>query len=143
MERKANIKASIIINASPEKVWKVLTDFDNLKKWSSSFQGLQGKFEENGNIEIVFKSPFGGESQMNKKLFRFEEGKSFGWTGVFLLGMSDYHTHILRALSDGRTEFTQTDGLNGGASFLLGKLLEKQMQKEYEVFNQELKQYVE
>lgn len=143
MEWKANVKASIIINASPEQVWKALTDFENLKNWSSSFQGLQGKFKENGSIEIVFKSPFGGQSKMKKKLFQFEEGQSFGWTGVFLLGMSDYHTHTLKALPDGKTEFTQTDGLKGGASFLLGKIIEKQMQKGYEVFNQELKTFVE
>jgi len=143
MERKTNIKASIIINAKPEQVWKALTDFDNLKSWSSSFQGLQGKFEKNGDIEIVFKSPFGGQSKMIKKLFHFENGKSFGWTGVFLMGMSDYHTYTLNELSDGSTEFIQTDGLQGGASFLLGKLMEKQMQKAYEVFNKELKTFVE
>jgi len=143
MERKTNVKASIIINAKPEQVWKALTDFDNLKSWSSSFQGLQGKFEKNGDIEIVFKSPFGGQNKMKKKLFHFENGKSFGWKGVFLMGMSDYHTHTLNELSDGRTEFIQTDGLHGGASFLLGKLIEKQMQKGYEVFNQELKTFVE
>jgi len=142
MERKTNIKANIIINARPEQVWKALTDFENLKNWSSSFYGLQGKFEKNRDVEIVFKTPL-GKNKMKKKLFHFEEGQSFGWTGVFLLGMSDYHMHTLKALSDGRTEFTQTDGLQGGASFLLGKMLEKQMQKGYEVFNQELKSFVE
>jgi len=143
MERKTNVKASIIINAKPEQVWNALTDFDNLKSWSSSFQGLKGKFEKNGDIEIVFKSPFGSQNKMKKKLFHLENGKSFGWTGVFLLGMSDYHTHTLNELSDGRTEFIQTDGLQGGASFLLGKLIEKQMQKGYDVFNKELKTFVE
>jgi hypothetical protein len=142
MGRETNIKASIIINAKPEQVWKALTDFENLKKWSSSFHGLKGNFDENGDIEVTFKTPF-GQNKMKKKLFQFENGKSFGWTGVFLLGMSDYHTHTIKALADDRTEFIQTDGLQGGASFILGKLLEKQMQKGYEVFNQELKKIVE
>jgi len=143
MANPSNVKAHIIINSTAEQVWKALTDFDNLKSWSSSFQGLQGKFERNGDIEIVFKSPFGGQNRMKKKLFHFENGKSFGWTGVFLMGMSDYHTHTLNELSDSRTEFIQTDGLKGGASFLLGKLIEKQMQIGYDVFNKELKTFVE
>ena len=142
MEKKTRVRASIIIDASPQKVWEVLTDFDNLKSWSSSFQGLSGDFKKNGAIEVTFKSPF-GQSKMKKKLFQFEEGKSFGWTGVFMLGMSDYHTHILKATSDGKAEFIQTDELSGGASFLLGRMLEKQMQKGYEVFNKELKTFVE
>jgi len=143
MARQTNIKASIIINANSEQVWNALTDFENLKNWSSSFQGLEGKLEKNGNIVIVFKSPFGGQNRMKKKLFHFDEGKSFGWTGVFLMGMSDYHSHTIKELSDGRTEFIQSDGLQGGASFLLGKLIEKQMKKAYDLFNQEFKTFVE
>lgn len=142
MDRITKVKASIIIDASPDKVWEVLTNFENLKKWSSSFQGLSGNFEKNGEIEVLFKSPF-GQNKMKKKLFQFEKGNSFGWTGIFLLGMSDYHTHTLKALPGGKTEFTQTDGLHGGASFLLGRMLEKQMQKGYEVFNKELKTFIE
>jgi len=142
MERKTNIKASIIINASPKQVWEALTDFENLKNWSTSFQGLKGNFKKNSTIEVIFKSPF-GVSKMKKNIFQFEEGKSFGWTGVFLLGMSDYHLHTLKELPDNKTEFIQTDGLQGGASFLLGKLLQQQMQKNYEVFNEELKNFVE
>lgn len=137
-----NVKASIIIDASPSKVWNVLTNFENLKRWSSSFQGLKGNFDKNGDIEVTFKSPF-GESNMKKKLFHYEEGKSFGWTGVFMLGMSDYHLYTLKELPNGKSEFIQTDGLSGGASFLLGKMFEKQMQKGYEVFNKELKKQVE
>lgn len=143
MERKTNIRAAIIINASPQKVWETLTDFKHLHIWSSSFQGLGGNFAQNGEIEVVFRSPFGGQNKMAKKLFHFEEGKTFAWTGVFLLGMSDYHSHTVKELPNGQTEFIQTDGLQGGASFLLGKLLEKQMQKAYEGFNQELKTFVE
>src|SRR6056297_3432069 len=142
MEKKTRVRASVIIDASPQKVWEVLTDFDNLKRWSSSFQGLSGDFKKNGAIEVTFKSPF-GQSKMKKKLFQFEERKSFGWTGVFMLGMSDYHTHTLKPTTNGKTEFIQTDGLSGGASFLLGRMLEKQMQKGYEVFNKELKTFVE
>lgn len=143
MAQKANIKASITINATPKQVWEALTGFETLDTWSTSFQGLTGDFNKNGNIEVVFKSPFGGQNKMKKKLFHFEQGASFGWTGVFLLGMSDYHTHTIKALPNGQTEFTQTDGLHGGASFLLGKLLEGQMRKAYDVFNQELKTFVE
>lgn len=143
MEKKAHIKTSIIINATPEKVWEALTDFEKLNTWSSSFQGLEGDFSKNGKIEVIFKSPFGGQSKMKKKLFQFEEEKSFGWTGVFLLGMNDNHIYTIKELPDEQTEFIQTDSLQGGASFLFGRVLEKQMQKAYEVFNKELKTFLE
>jgi hypothetical protein len=143
MKERTTIKTAIIINASPEQVWEVLTDFKKLDTWSTSFQGLEGDFCKDGEIEVAFKSPFGGLTKMKKKLFQFEEGRSFAWTGVFLLGMSDYHIHSVKELPNGQTEFSQEDGLQGGASFLLGKVLEKQMQKAYVQFNQELKNVVE
>lgn len=141
---KKSVNASILIDAPIDKVWQVLTDFENLQSWSSSFVGLIGDFSKNGNIEVRFKSPVGsGVQKMKKQIFRFEEGKTFGWTGVFLLGMKDYHLYSLEAVSPTQTKFTQTDSVSGGATFLLKGILEKQMQKGYEVFNQELKNQVE
>lgn len=143
MSKKERVQASIIIEASPEKVWSVLTDFEKLNEWSSSFQNLSGYFNKGGQIEVVFKAPFGGDTTMKKFLFLFKEKQIFGWTGVFLMGMKDYHKHSLKELPNGNTEFTQTDRVSGGMSFLLGGMLEKQMQKGYNVFNEELKNRVE
>lgn len=140
--QKSSIEASIIIDASIENVWKVLTDFPNLKNWSSSFIGLQGNFGKNGEIEIQFKTPMGLQ-KMKRQVFHFEEGKAFGWTGVFMLGMKDCHLHTLEAISAKQTKFTQTDYFSGGASFLLKGILHKQLKKSYDVFNQELKKEVE
>lgn len=143
MSKKTKVQASIIIEASPEKVWTVLTDFKNLNEWSSSFQNLSGEFNKDGQIEVVFKSPFGGDTKMKKKLFHFKNGISFGWTGVFMMGMKDDHLHMLKELPNGFTQFSQTDSISGGMSFLLGRILEKKMKKGYIAFNSELKKRVE
>ncbi|MFZ6665706.1 SRPBCC domain-containing protein [Peijinzhouia sedimentorum] len=139
---KQSVEASIVIDAPIEKVWQVLTDFENLKKWSHSFINLKGAFRQNSYIEIEFKTPMGIQ-KLKKHLFHFKEGRSFGWTGVFLLGMKDYHLYKLEAISPRQTKFTQTDSVSGGASFLLKGILEKQMKKGYDAFNQELKLQVE
>lgn len=139
---KSGVEAPIIIDAPIEKVWQVLTDFSNLKNWSSSFVELKGEFRKNGSVDIQFKTPMGVQ-KMKKQLFHFEEGKSFGWTGVFILGMKDYHLHTLEAVSPTQTKFIQTDNFSGGASFLLKGMLHKQLKKAYGIFNQELKNQVE
>lgn len=133
--KKQSIGASIIIDAPIDKVWQVLTDFENLKSWSSSFVGLKGNFSKNGMIEVHFKSPMGsGVQKMKKQLIHFEKGKAFGWTGVFLMGMKDYHFHTLESVSLTQTKFTQTDSVSGGISFLMKSMLEKQMKKAYNLF---------
>ncbi|GAA5225445.1 SRPBCC domain-containing protein [Membranihabitans marinus] len=140
---RQNLRTSIVIDAQPEQVWEVLTNFNTLKDWSSSFIGLKGDFKKDGQIEVVFKSPFGGSMNLKKQLIVFDPGRSFGWTGVFMLGMKDYHTYKIKPAANGKTELIQEDGLNGGASFLLGSILEKTMKKDYEKFNLELKTYIE
>jgi uncharacterized protein YndB with AHSA1/START domain len=36
-DEKNHVFTEIEINATPEQVWSVLTDWKNLKEWSSSF----------------------------------------------------------------------------------------------------------
>ncbi len=140
--QKLAVEASIILDAPIEKVWQVLTDFSKLKNWSSSFIDAKGEFKKNGSLEVQFKTPMGIQ-KMKRQVFHFEEGKSFGWTGPFILGMNDCHIHILEAVSPKRTRFTQTDYFSGGASFLLKGMLHKQLKKGYDAFNLELKEQVE
>jgi hypothetical protein len=39
-----------------------------------------------------------------------------------MLGMNDNHKYKLETLNNGNTLFIQTDGVEGGATFLLGTL---------------------
>ena len=41
---ESHVFAEIEIKAIRERVWKVLTDFEKMPEWSSSFQGVAGEF---------------------------------------------------------------------------------------------------
>ena len=76
-------------------------------------------------------------------IIEFAENVSFGWSDPLMLGMKDHHIYKLETLENGNTLFTQTDGVEGGATHFMGKLVTKNMEKSYLVFNQELKDRVE
>jgi uncharacterized protein YndB with AHSA1/START domain len=40
------IKTEILINASPDKVWAILTDFDNYPSWNPFITSLKGEVKE-------------------------------------------------------------------------------------------------
>lgn len=39
------IKTEILINAAPEKIWAILTDFDNYPNWNPFIKTIEGRVE--------------------------------------------------------------------------------------------------
>ncbi|MDX2130331.1 MAG: SRPBCC domain-containing protein [Chloroherpetonaceae bacterium] len=146
MEDKQNhVYTEIEINASPDKVWSVLTDWDKLKEWSSSFIGISVKKMIKGEKFVsYFKNPLtGGIMELEHICTDYEEGRKFGWSGDILSNTQDHHIYSLVPTNYGTTIFEQEDGLHGPHSRLLNFFAEHHMMSMYERFNQELKERVE
>jgi len=141
--KSRTVVSEIEINAPRQKVWEVLTDFERMHEWSTSFQKLEGEFKDGGKAISYYKTPLGNVISFEHTLIEFEEGVSFGWSDPVALGMRDHHIFLLEDLPNGNTKFTQTDSVQGGASWLLHKLMEHNMKSMYDQFNKELKARVE
>ena len=48
------VYTDIVIDAPPDEVWAVLTDFERMPDWSSTFQGLTGDFSNGGTVNALF-----------------------------------------------------------------------------------------
>ena len=48
----------IVIDAPIEKVWDILTDWNNLSSWSSSFIGIKGNIQHNEKVFISYIKPY-------------------------------------------------------------------------------------
>jgi len=146
MEYKKNrVFTEIEINASPQEVWTVLTDWDKLKEWSSSFIGIStNKLIKGEKFVSYFKNPLtGGIMELEHVCSDYEEGQKFGWSGDIVAKLQDHHIYSLEPIENGNTLFKQEDGLHGPHSKFMNFLIEHQMLKMYKKFNQELKQRVE
>ena len=147
MKSKNQVYTEIEIHATREQVWSVLTDFEKLSDWSSSFQNLivEGSFETGVKATSYYKSPIPGhELKFEHHLIEVVQGVSFGWSDPLgFAGMTDHHIFKLETLDNGHTKFVQTDGVTGGASRFLGHLVANNMEGQYRKFNQELKARVE
>ena len=123
---KRSIYTEIIINAPIEKVWKELTNFKEMPTWSKSLQKIEGDFRKNGQTEI-----------------HFEEGKLFGWSDPFILGITDNHKYQLEKISKSQTKLIQSDEANGFATLFMGNFIMNFFLKAYTEFNETLKERVE
>ncbi len=144
-DQKNNVFTEIEINATPEEVWSVLTDWDKLKEWSSSFIGISTERLVKGEVFVsYFKSPLTGKAiELEHVCTDYEEGRKFGWSGKIIGKTQDHHIYSLEPSKNGTTIFRQEDGLHGPHSQFMNFLAEHHMVAMYNKFNRELKNRVE
>ena len=143
-ELESHIFTEIEIDATADQVWAVLTDFEKLPEWSSSFQGVNKPMALGEVSTAYFKNPItGGMMEFTREAIVYEAGRAFGWSGDVMLGRQDHHIFRIEELANGRAKFRQEDGLNGKKRNFLIRMVEAQIAKTYVTFNQELKERVE
>lgn len=140
---KRSVHTEIIINAPIEKVWDELTNFQEMPNWSKSLQKIDGDFKKNGQTEVHFMDNKGKIGIYKHQLIHFEEGKLFGWSDPFILGIRDNHKYQLEKISANQTKLIQSDEANGCATLLMGNFIMKFFLKSYTAFNQTLKNRIE
>jgi len=147
MENRDNtVFTEMEINATPEEVWQVLTDWERLKEWSSSFIGISTEdLEEGQSFTTYFKNPITGDRiGFERVCIAYEKGRRFGWSGsITHHGTTDHHIFSVEPTERGTTIFKQEDGLHGPHSKFFNFLAKHKMTAMYKKFDKELKIRVE
>ena len=139
------IHTEIVIDAPISKVWSVLTDFDKMHEWSSTFKGMTGDIRDGGKVEVLFNlNPKRNKITVYHHNLIYKNGLFFGWEGdVFTMGMRDNHFYRLIDLGNNQTKLIQSDESKGGMTWMMGGVVTKIMLKGYNTFNNEFKRRVE
>lgn len=134
------IKTSIKINAAPEQVWKVLTDFSSYPKWNPFVKSLEGEVAVNNKIKIQLPG-----MQFQPKVLAYEPAKEFRWLGSLLFkGIFDgEHQFKLQKNEDGSTTLEHAENFSGILVPLLCKKLDAETKAGFEEMNRALKNRVE
>ncbi len=137
------VYTDIVINRSSEQIWAVLTDFEKMPNWSSSFQGLKGDIRNGESIVSLFLN----EGKINEfpHTLIYEEGVQFGWSDPIMIfpGIRDNHRYKVEAISPCQSRFIQTDDFSGTDANTTTEEFAQLTLESYKKFNQELKAEVE
>ena len=137
------VYTSIVIDASPEQVWNVLTDFDNMPNWSSALQSINGELVDGNLVNVLFG--FNGQTFEIPHTLIYQEGVQFGWSDPLIVapGIVDNHIYLIEPCG-AQTLFIQTDEFLGTDSNLpnLNEFAQDVLNG-YQIFNNELKTAVE
>lgn len=137
-----NIHTEIIIDASKEKVWSILMDFDTMPQWSKTLQKIKGDLSTGSRTKVnyIFKEKL---REINHTMVDFEEGTQFGWSDTLIPFAKDHHIYRVEALPDGKSKFIQEDEVKGLTAALVVNMLMNEMIETYPAFNEALKQMAE
>lgn len=121
------IKAEIRINAKPEKVWAILTDFERYPEWNPFIKSIAGRKDIGKQLSVAIQLPDSSTMRFKPVILRFSENKELRWKGkLFIKGLFDgEHFFLLTDNNDGTTTFTQGENFSGILAGLFGKVLER------------------
>jgi hypothetical protein len=139
-----SIKTEIVINASREKVWEVLTDFKKYPDWNPFIRSISNELKEGGRLKILLQN---GENQMafKPKILQVQSGRSFDWMGsLFIKGLFDGHHYFeIEELSPNQVLFRHGEDFSGILSNMILKKVGERTRNGFVRMNEELKKRAE
>ncbi|MFQ5986975.1 MAG: SRPBCC family protein [Thermoplasmata archaeon] len=138
------LRSEIDIDASAERVWEVLTDFESLPEWNPFLRRASGRVETGQRIEVVLQPPGRKASTFRPTLLRVDPGRELRWLGrVGMPGLFDGE-HVFRIEHRGpdRVHFVQEEFFRGLLRPFLGSLL-RASERGFAAMNEALKSRAE
>lgn len=105
-------EASSIINASPETIWKVLTDAPGYAQWDSGVERVEGQIAKGATIKVFSKVSPGRAFPV--KVAELTPYSRMVWSGGMPLGLfKGVRTFTLAPQDDGTIKFNMREEFSG------------------------------
>ena len=137
------ISTTIDINARPQAVWDVLTDFAGYQDWNPFMDRAEGTAEVGARL-VIHLANGGRGTTFKPTVLAATPGQELRWLGKLGLGglLDGEHSFVLTPKADGTTHLTHSERFSGILVTLLkGSLTNSHAG--FEAFNHALKRRVE
>lgn len=139
------LRTQIDINATPERVWQILTDFPAYPQWNPFMTRASGT-PTPGTRLTIHMQPEGGRAVTFRPTVREAvPQRRLRWLGHLLVpGIFDgEHSFTIEPLDDGGVRLIQQEDFRGALVPLLAKSLDQHTLPAFERMNRALKQRAE
>lgn len=133
------------IDAEPERVWEVLTAFEEFGSWNPFIVSIEGEPVVGGRLKVRLQPPGGKGVTLRPVVTTNEPREEFGWLGRLGLPwlFDGAHRFELERLGDGRTRFVQSEHFRGALVPLLRRSLRTKTLEGFEAMNRALEERAE
>ncbi len=134
------IQTKIIIHASAEKIWQILTDFSNYNNWNPFIYNAKGTLELNKKLSIQLQ-----QAKFSPIVKAVDKPYYFSWKGkLFFSGLFDgYHYFKIEPIAENTCVVIQGEKFNGILVPFLRNKLQTETKNGFEAMNNALKKVVE
>lgn len=141
---KKDIRTEIEINASAEKVWRILTDFESFPKWNPFVVKVLGEAKEGEILNIEVQLPESRLLKFTPKVLKAEPNKELRWVGTTSLGsFRGEHFYQIEPLVENKVRFIHGEHFSGWMVRLIWAMVGKATEKGYLIMNEALKKEAE
>ena len=139
------LTTEIIINAAPQKIWSILTGFEQYPTWNPFITSITGDVGVGNKITVRLEPPEASGMTMTPTVLALETEKEFRWIGHLLFpGLFDgEHKFELIDNNNGTTTFVQSEKFTGILVPLFRKMLDVNTRNGFSLMNEKLKELAE
>ncbi|WP_152042997.1 SRPBCC domain-containing protein [Salinigranum salinum] len=133
------------IDASPDRVWDVLTDFDRYHEWNP-FLAVAGRATEGARLHVALSPPGAPTTRFRPTVTRVDPSRELRWLGhLWTTGLFDgEHRFVLTPLDgDTRTSVTHAESMSGVLLPIVWRFVGDATERGFEAMNLALKRRVE
>jgi len=139
------IKTEIIINASKEKIWTLLSDLESYQRWNNIITSVKSSLQVGRGFRFKINI-FGQAVPMVAKIHRSDQNQYLGWGNDYeswaKIILAAHHYFEIIEVSETQCKFVHGEQFYGVVPFVLWPIINK-MEKSYDQFNDSLKSEVE
>jgi hypothetical protein len=139
------IRTEIEINASPEKTWEILIDFNSYPQWNPFIRKINGAPVVGTNLKIHLYTSSGKNRTYRPTVTKVTPSHELRWHGKsFIPGIFDgERIFIIESLKTNRIRFVHMEIFTGLVVALIGNRLDKDMYQSFVKMNDAFKERVE
>ncbi|WP_224336750.1 SRPBCC domain-containing protein [Haloprofundus halobius] len=118
-----DITTAIDIDAPPETVWRVLTEFEHYAEWNP-YTVVSGSATEGSRLRVSPGPEAGRAPTFRPRVLRADPGRELRWLGhLYVRGLFDgEHRFVVEPRGDGRSRLVQSESFSG---VLMGPILRR------------------
>ena len=141
LKAKKEIKSEILIQASTQRVWEILTDFEKYAEWNPFIKYIKGQPQVGQKITARIEPPKASGMTLKPTVLVFNKNKEFRWQGnLGFKGIFDgEHVFELQEQGPNTTLFIHKEGFSGILVPLLKKMLDENTLNGFKLMNEQLK----
>lgn len=139
------VETSVDIDAPPQVVWAVLTDFPRYGEWNPFILEISGRLRRRARLDLRIAQPGAPPVRVQPRVVRVAAQEELRWKGkVLVQGILDgEHWFRLEPLPGGRTRFHHGEAFDGILLQMFGRPFLSATRTGFEKMNAALKAHAE